>query len=77
MVTLVARMLGGDLHVMAELVSFGRRVEIVEAIPAGRRRVRSSIRGLRAIAQAFVEQLDVEELVIAWRAANDWPSDAR
>lgn len=42
-----------------------RRVEVVQAHTFGPGKGALGVRGLRTIAQAFVEQFDVEELIIA------------
>jgi hypothetical protein len=68
-VTLIARTPAGELHVMAELVAFGpQRVEVRGAHTFGPAAHALGIRGLRAVARAFVEQFDVEELVVAGAA---------
>ncbi len=70
-VTLIVRTPAGDLHIMAGLVALGpRQVEVRGAHTFGPAARTLGIRGLRAVAvaRAFVEQFDVEELIVAGAA---------
>ncbi len=76
-VTLVAHTPSGELYIMGELVSFGRKVEVEKAHTFGPAKGSFGIRGLRAVARAFVEQFDVEDLIIKGEARTTGASPGR
>lgn len=76
-VTLIAYTPDGDLYVMGELVSFGERVEVDRAHTFGPAKGSFGIKGLRAVARAFLEQFDVEELIIKGEARTTGASPGR
>ena len=76
-VTVIAHTPDGDLYIMGELVSFGRRVEVEKVHTFGPAKGSFGIRGLRAVARAFVEQFDIEDFIIKGEARTTAASPGR